>query len=81
MTEEQRNASRKNGSKSKGPTSQRGKNNSKSNALKTGLFSNQPVIEILGERPEDFDNLEGKLQARFHLDFSLNIFRMEVVEK
>jgi hypothetical protein len=38
MNEAQRTASRKNGSKGKGPTSQRGKNNSKDNAFKEGLF-------------------------------------------
>jgi hypothetical protein len=68
MNEAQRTASRKNGSKSKGPTSERGKNNSKFNALKTGLFSNRSVIPFLGERPEDFDNLERELLARFEPD-------------
>jgi hypothetical protein len=65
MIEAQRNASRENGSKGKGPTSQRGKNSSKLSALKTGLFSNQSVIPFLGERPEDFDKLKRQLRARF----------------
>ncbi len=65
MSDEQRQASKKNGSQGRGPTSQRGKNNSKFNALKNGLFSNRAVIPFLGERTEDFENLKRRLLARF----------------
>src|SRR5881227_967398 len=51
-------ASRKNGLKSNGPTSMNGKNSTRLNALKHGLFSREIIIESAGERVEDFEQLK-----------------------
>jgi hypothetical protein len=51
-------ASRKNGLRSKGPKSIDGKKRIKLNALKLGLFSEQVVIESVGERSEDFEEFK-----------------------
>src|SRR5947199_173314 len=54
-------ASRANGSKSKGPKSVAGKSKVAQNATREGLFSRQVVIEQLGEKQKDFDDLKKQL--------------------
>src|SRR3954469_19777942 len=54
-------ASRANGSKSKGPKSVAGKSKVAQNATREGLFSRQVVIEQLGEKQSDFDDLKEQL--------------------
>ena len=51
-------ASRANGAKSAGPTSAEGKQKSRRNALKDGLFSKDVVVTAAGERVEDFKSLK-----------------------
>ncbi len=51
-------ASRANGAKSTGPTSADGKQKSRRNALKDGLFSKDVVVTAAGERVEDFKSLK-----------------------
>jgi len=51
-------ASRANGSRSKGPNSAHGKQRVRLNAVKDGLFSKELVIESAGEQQEDFDKLK-----------------------
>jgi hypothetical protein len=54
-------ASRANGSRSKGPKSARGKNQVRLNALHDGLFSKDIVIESAGERKEDFERVKKEI--------------------
>jgi hypothetical protein len=54
-------ASRANGSKSKGPKSVAGKSKVAQNATREGLFSRQVVIEQLGEKQRDFDDMKEQL--------------------
>jgi hypothetical protein len=55
-------ASRKNGSKGKGPTSPSGKKAIRLNALKEGLlFSTAIVVESAGERLEDFEQFKKQM--------------------
>jgi hypothetical protein len=54
-------ASRANGSKSKGPKSVAGKSKVAQNATREGLFSRQVVIEQLGEKQSDFDDIKEQL--------------------
>ena len=62
MTNTRADASRLNGSKSKGPTTEEGKKKVSMNALKTGLFSKQRFLA--GENPEEFDALvEGLVET------------------
>ena len=62
MTNSRADASRLNGSKSKGPTTEEGKKKVSMNALKTGLFSKQRFLA--GENPEEFDALvEGLVET------------------
>jgi len=58
-------ASRKNGAKSKGAKSPRGKYQVRLNALKDGLFSKDIVIKSLGERREDFERLKKEMWNLF----------------
>ncbi len=58
-------ASRKNGSKGKGPTSLTGKKAIRLNALKDGLFSTAIVVESAGERPEDFERFKNQIREQF----------------
>jgi hypothetical protein len=58
-------ANRKNADRSPGPKTERGKNNSRFNALGRGLFSQQLVIEAIGEREEDLDTLRAQVWAYF----------------
>lgn len=58
-SEEQSKASRENGSKSHGPTSEAGKQKASKNSIRHGLFSRrQFVIEQLGEKEEGFEKLK-----------------------
>jgi len=84
-------ASRKNGSKGKGPTSSSGKKVVRLNALKDGLFTKEIVVESAGERQEDFDRLEKQiwdyfqpedsLQAMLVTDFIENRWRLQRVRR
>jgi hypothetical protein len=65
-SERQTEASRVNGSKSNGPKSIEGRNKVRLNAVKDGLFSDETVIETLGERPEEFEELKGAFWNHFH---------------
>jgi hypothetical protein len=56
-TPKQTKASRKNGSNGKGPTTPAGKKAVRFNALKDGLFTKEIVVELAGERREDFERL------------------------
>jgi hypothetical protein len=58
-------ASRKNGSNSKGPQSAAGKKTAAQNAIHDGLFSRQVVIEQLGEQKKDFENIKNTLWEFF----------------
>ncbi len=58
-------ASRKNGSKGKGPTSPSGKKAIRLNALKNGLFSTAIVVEGAGERLEDFERFKKQMWDHF----------------
>ena len=58
-------ASRKNGSKSKGPKSPTGKKKASQNAIQDGVFSRQVIIEKLGEEKAEFEALKKRLQAFF----------------
>lgn len=58
-------ASRKNGSKAKGPTSPSGKKAIRLNALKDGLFSTAIVVESAGERLEDFEQFKKQMWDHF----------------
>lgn len=58
-------ANKENAQCSTGPKTKRGKNNSRFSALKRGLFSQQLVIEAIGERQEDFDTLRAQVWAHF----------------
>jgi hypothetical protein len=60
-TEKQREASRRNGSKSRGPTSPAGKRISSQNSFKTGLYSQALVTH--GEKLEDFEALRDEYYA------------------
>jgi hypothetical protein len=51
-------ASRQNGSKSIGPSSQAGKKKAAQNAIQDGLFSRQVVIEQLGEKQAKFERMQ-----------------------
>jgi len=51
-------ASRANGAKSNGPTSAEGKNKSRRNALKNGLFAKDLVVTAAGESIEDFESFK-----------------------
>jgi hypothetical protein len=62
---EQTEASRMNGSKSKGPRSIKGKSKVRLNAVKDGLYSDETVIEILGERREEFEELKDAFWNHF----------------
>jgi hypothetical protein len=57
-SERQTEASRVNGSKSNGPKSIEGRNKVRLNAVRDGLYSNETVIEILGESREEFEELK-----------------------
>jgi hypothetical protein len=57
-------ASRENGRNSQGPTSAKGKEHSRLNALKHGLFSRQTVIP--GESQADFNELRDALWEQFY---------------
>ncbi len=65
MSEASKGASRINGAKSKGPTSQKGKNRAKLNALKDGIFSSQVIVTAIGERAEDFEKLQKRVLDYF----------------
>jgi hypothetical protein len=54
-------ASRQNGLKSSGPKSIKGKNSTRLNALKHGLFSQEIIIESAGERLEDFEQFKKEI--------------------
>jgi len=54
-------ASRQNGRKSSGPKSIKGKNRTRLNAQKHGLFSQEIIIESAGERLEDFEQFKRKI--------------------
>jgi hypothetical protein len=55
-------ASRAKGSKSKGPKSVAGKSKVAQNATRDGLFSRQVVIEQLGEKEADFENVKRRMR-------------------
>lgn len=57
-SKKQSEASRKNGTKSTGPTSADGKQKSRLNALKNGIFSKELVLTAAGERVENFKRFE-----------------------
>jgi hypothetical protein len=54
-------ASRRNGSKSKGPKSRAGKQKVKRNALKDALFAKDVVVEEAGESHEEFNRFRTKM--------------------
>lgn len=56
-SERQREASRVNGKQSRGPVTERGKSNSKFNALKHGILSRYAAISHPSESPEEFQEL------------------------
>jgi hypothetical protein len=56
---------RKNSQRSTGPRSPDGKDWSRRNAVKSGLFSKELVVLSAGERPEDFDALLMALRDQF----------------
>ena len=58
-------ANQQNSQKSTGPTTSEGKDWSRLNAIKSGLFCRDLVIASLGERQEDFDVLLSGLQDLF----------------
>lgn len=58
-------ANKKNAERSTGPKTERGKNNSRFNALTHGLFSQQLVIQGIGEKQADFDALRAQVWADF----------------
>lgn len=84
-------ASQKNGSKSKGPKTEEGKTQSSQNAIQDGLFARQVVIERLGEREKDFDELKKQLFATLQplntleqmlvMDFAENWWRRERIRR
>jgi len=86
---EQARASRKNGSKSRGPKSSAGKRRSAQNAIQDGIFSRRVVIEQLGEKQQDFENLtksyldifqpSSELEEKLILDFVENLWRRDRV--
>ncbi len=59
-------ASRANGSRSKGPKSAWGKNQVRHNALSFGLSSKDIIVDSAGERPEDFEALKARMWDFFN---------------
>jgi hypothetical protein len=66
-------ASRANGAKSSGPTSAAGKEKSKVNALKKGLFSKEVVVAAAGESAETFEALRAELLAAIQPDDAVQL--------
>jgi hypothetical protein len=62
----QTDASRANGSKSKGPRSSSGKNKVRHNALSFGLCAKDIIVESAGERLEDFEALKARMWSFFN---------------
>jgi len=58
-------ANKRNARRSTGPKTERGRDNSRFNALKSGLFSQQLVIEAIGETEEDLDTLKAQVWNHF----------------
>jgi hypothetical protein len=74
-------ASRKNGAKSKGPTSARGKQISRMNALKDGIFSKQVVVTAAGERVQDYTRFKEWAWASIQPDGAIEeILTMDIVD-
>jgi hypothetical protein len=69
---EQTEASRMNGSKSKGPRSIKGKSKVRLNAVKDGIYSDEIVIESLGERREEFEEIKDAFWNHFRPADALN---------
>ena len=84
-------ASRANGAKSNGPTSEEGKNKSRRNALKNGLFAKDLVVTAAGESIEDFESFQkavrdsiqpdGVLQELLSGDLVANSWRRQRVRR
>jgi hypothetical protein len=74
-------ANRENGQKTTGPTSQEGKEWSRRNALKSGLFSKELVVAAAGEKQGDYDALLSLLQDQFPPQDFLAAFLVEDTAK
>ncbi len=59
-TEKQKEASRRNGAESPGPTTDQGKDKIKFNAAKDWLFTKEIVVTAAGERQADFDRVKNE---------------------
>ena len=83
--------SRANGSKSKGPKSPAGKRKAAQNSIRDGLFSSQVVIEHLGEKHADFEQLKNEFVESFQpsnpveeklvYDYTVNCWRLERIRR